>query len=527
MNADQGTDSTPVTSPRRAWMGLAVLTLPALLVTMDLSVLFLAVPALGQDLEPSGVELLWITDVYGFFIAGFLITMGTLGDRVGRRRLLMIGGAAFAAASVVAAFSPSPTVLIAARALLGVAGATLAPSSLALIRSLFPDERRRRVAIGIWMACFAGGAAVGPVVGGVLLEFFWWGSVFLLNVPVIAVMLTSAPWVLPESRDPHPGRLDLVGAGLSVVALLFVVYGVKDLAVHGFHLGTMLTLAVGLAVAAMFVRRQRVVDAPLVDLGVFRAPSIRVSVAAMMLSTAVMAGMLLFVTQYLQLVRDMGPLQAGAWSVPAMIGSIGGSVLAPVVAVRFRSSTLLVTSMVVAAVGLGLFTGVTVTAALPTLVTASLLMGLGAGAIGTLATDLIVSTAPPERAGAASAISETSGELGGALGIALLGTIGTAVYRAEVNARIPTGTGSDAAQAVRDTLAAAPMGGLPTPVLAAARDAFVTGLQAAALTGALLMAAAAATAALALRRQSDHVDGRSSAPARRHDDAPEDQGAAT
>lgn len=508
MDTNLDTSPTPVISPRRAWVGLSVLALPALLVTMDLSVLFLAVPALSRDLAPSSAELLWITDVYGFFIAGSLITMGTLGDRVGRRRLLMIGGAAFAGASVVAAFSPEATVLIAARALLGVAGATLAPSSLSLIRSLFPDERRRQVAIGIWMSCFAGGAAVGPVVGGVLLEFFWWGSVFLLNVPVMAVMLVSARWVLPESRDPHPGRLDLVGAGLSVVALLAVVYGVKGLAVHGFHVGYVLALLLGVAVAAAFVRRQRVVEAPVVDLGVFQAPSIRVSVAAMMLSTAVMAGMLLFVAQYLQLVRGMGPLQAGIWSVPAMVGSIAGSMVAPVVAARVRSSTVLVASMVLAAVGLGLFTGVSVTSPLAVLVTASLVMGLGAGAIGTLATDLIVSTASPERAGAASALSETSGELGGALGIALLGSVGTAVYRAGVSEALPAGAGGDAVQAARDTLSgAAAAGELPGSVLAAARDAYVTGLQVAALTGALLMAATAGAAALALRRQNTRLHG--------------------
>ncbi|HEV3378831.1 MAG TPA: MFS transporter [Thermoleophilaceae bacterium] len=458
MNHTTDTD----TAGRREWIGLAVLALPALLVTMDLSVLFLAVPALTRDLAPSSTELLWITDIYGFLIAGSLITMGTLGDRIGRRRLLMIGGFAFAVASVLAAFATSPAMLIAARAVLGVAGATLAPSSLSLIRSLFPDERRRTVAIGIWMSCFAAGAAVGPLVGGALLEQFWWGSVFLLNVPVMAVMLALAPRVLPESRDPSPGRFDIPGAALSVIALLALVYGVKRVAEQGLDGVAVVSALAGLLVGMLFVRRQRRTHDPLIDLGVFRLQAIRVSIASMVLATFVMAGMLLFITQYLQLVRGMGPLEAGLWSVPAMVGSIAGSMLAPAVAARVRKELVLAGSMGLAAAGLGLLALVSDgSTTLAVLVAGSLGMGLGAGAIGTVATDLIVGTAPPERAGAASGISETGAELGGALGIAILGSIGTAVH---------------------------------------GEDAFVEGLQLAALTGAALTAVAAAVAAVVLLR---------------------------
>src|SRR5688572_7179148 len=221
---------------RREWIGLIVLMLPTILIAMDLTVLHLAVPSLSEDLQPSGSQLLWITDIYGFMIAGSLITMGTLGDRIGRRKLLMMGATAFGVASIIAAFSTSATMLIAARALLGIAGATLMPSTMSLIRNMFLDPRQRTAAIGIWVSGFSVGSAVGPLIGGLLLENFWWGSVFLLGVPVMGVLLIAGPLLLPEYKDPNPGRFDILSAALSLAAVLTTIYGLKQFAEFGLGL---------------------------------------------------------------------------------------------------------------------------------------------------------------------------------------------------------------------------------------------------------------------------------------------------
>jgi MFS transporter, DHA2 family, multidrug resistance protein len=315
---------------RREWIGLAVIALPCLLVTMDLTVLYLAVPELSADLGPSSSQLLWITDIYGFLIAGSLITMGTLGDRIGRRRLLLIGAAAFGVASVVAAFSTSAEMLIAARAVLGVAGATLAPSTLSLIRNMFLDPRQRTFAIGVWAASFSAGAGIGPLLGGVLLEYFWWGSVFLLAVPVMVLLLVLGPVLLPEFRDPAAGRLDVVSAALSLAAVLAVIYGLKRIAEDGLGWLPIVSILAGLAVGAVFLRRQRTLADPLIDLRLFRVPAFSASLATNTLTLFVAYGVFLFIAQYLQLVLGLSPLEAGLWTAPSSGGFIAGSMLAPV-----------------------------------------------------------------------------------------------------------------------------------------------------------------------------------------------------
>jgi DHA2 family multidrug resistance protein-like MFS transporter len=487
---------------RREWIGLAVLALACVLYAMDLTVLHLAVPSLSADLRPTGAQLLWITDIYGFMVAGFLVTMGTLGDRIGRRRLLLIGGAAFGVVSVLAAQSTSPQMLIASRALLGIAGATLAPSTLSLIFSMFADPRQRQTAIGIWITSFSAGGAIGPVLGGVLLEHFWWGSVFLLAVPVMALLLVLGPAMLPEYRDPNAGRLDLVSAAMSLVAVLAVVFGLKLLAQDGLGVLAGCAVVVGLVAGVAFARRQLRLDDPMIDLRLFRIQAFNASLATNLLGIFIVVGYFLFVAQYLQLVLGLSPLEAGLWSLPSAGGFIVGSNLAPWILRRVHPPYVIGAGLAMAAVGLGVLTqvGGSPNADLAILAGASLVISLGLAPVFTATTDLIVGSAPPQRAGAASGISETGAELGGALGIAILGSIGVAVYRGELADTLPAGLPREAAAIARDTLggavdvAAQLPDAVGTALLTAAREAFTQGLQ---LTAALSAAAAAGIAVLA------------------------------
>lgn len=414
---------------RKEWIGLGVIALPCLLYSMDLTVLNLALPAIGADLAPSGVQQLWIVDTYGFFVAGALLTMGTLGDRIGRRRLLMIGAALFGAASVLAAFARSPEMLIGARALLGIAGATVAPSTLSLIRNMFHDEQERALAISIWIAAFSAGAAIGPLLGGVLLELFWWGSVFLLALPVMVLLLVVAPFLLPEYRDPSAGRLDLPSAVLAIAAVLFVIYGLKETAQAGPGVATPAVIA-GLVLGIAFVRRQRRLEDPFVDLALFRAPAFGASLVLYLMGTFVGFGIFVFMTQYLLLVLELSPLEAGLWTAPFALGFVAGSVASPRLARRHGERRVMAGGLVIGLAGYLIITQVH-RVDHPWLVSLGMVVqSLGMAPLFTLTNTLILRAAPPERAGAASGISETASELGGALGIALFGSLATAVYGA-------------------------------------------------------------------------------------------------
>jgi MFS transporter, DHA2 family, multidrug resistance protein len=499
MNALEGTRAG-----RREWIGLGVLALACVLYSMDLTVLHLAVPSLSADLKPSSAQLLWIVDIYGFLLAGSLITIGTLGDRFGRRRLLLIGAAAFAAASLLAAFSSSAEMLIAARALQGIAGATLAPSTLSLIRNMFLDPAQRTLAIGVWITSFSAGAVIGPPIGGLLLEFFWWGSVFLLAVPVMVVLLVMGPLLLPEFRDPNAGRIDLRSAALSLAAVLAVVFGLKQGAQEGISGLPALSIVVGLVFGLLFVQRQRRLADPMVDPRLFRLPGFTVSLAAYLLATFVAFASFLFIFQYLQLVLGLSALDAALWSVPSFAAFIVGAMLTPLLVRRVRPAFVMSGGMAMAAAGYVLLTQVG-GASLAVVVLASIVFSLGEAPTFTLATDLIIGSAPSERAGVAAAISETSSELGGALGIAILGTIGAAVYRGRMADTVPADVPHEAAEAARDTLGAAVAAGgqLPDPLSAelveAANEAFIQGLHAAALASAIIAAATAVLVAVGLR----------------------------
>jgi MFS transporter, DHA2 family, multidrug resistance protein len=491
---------------RRDWIGLGVIALPCLLYSMDLTVLNLAVPHLSADLKPSASELLWIVDIYGFLVAGSLITMGTLGDRIGRRRLLLMGAAAFGGASVLAAFSRSAGMLIAMRALLGVAGATLAPSTLSLIRSMFLDPGQRTFAIGIWVTSYSVGGAVGPLLGGVLLQYFWWGSVFLIGVPVMLLLLAVGPVLLPEFRDPQAGRLDVWSAALSLGAVLGVIYGLKRLAEGSWGWLPALAALGGLAAGAAFVRRQHGLADPLIDLRLFRLPAFSASLVTYTMATFVAFGTYVFMAQYLQLVLGLEPLQAGLWTVPSMLSFVAGSMIVPPIARRVRPVYVMSAGLVLAAVGFAVLIAVDRPDGLAVLVAGSVIYSVGISPVVILATDLIVGSAPVERAGAAAAISETSSELGGALGIAVLGSIGTAVYRLRVADGFPPGVPPGVAEAARATLggAVSVVKELPdtvgAPLLQAAREAFTRSFEVTVAINATLAVATGILAAVLLRR---------------------------
>ncbi|MCL7429221.1 MFS transporter [Streptomyces sp. YS415] len=493
-------DPTEAVQRPGRWLALSVLVLAVLLVAVDATVLGLATPYISEDLNPTGTQLLWIGDVYSFVIAGLLVSMGSLGDRIGRKKILLVGATAFGAISVLNAYATTPELMILARALLGVAGATLMPATLALIRNLFHDPRERSLAVGIWGATASAGTAVGPIVGGFLLEHFWWGSVFLINLPVMAVLVLVGIRMLPESRNPNPGPWDLAGVLLSLVGMVGVVYAVKEAAAHG---PAWDSLAVGLLGAAAlygFVRRQLTLPAPLLDMRLFRNRGFSGAVLADLLTILGLSGLVFFLSQYLQLVQGRGPFEAGLAELPAAVGAVAAGLIAGRTARRW--SVRAVVSGGLAAVGLALaaLTVLDQSTGYPLLGAALLVVGIGAGFSFTVTADVILSSVPKEQAGAASAVSETAYELGAALGIAVLGSIVTGVYRDFTG---PAGTPDAAHESLGGAVEAA--AGMPAEsaqsMLDAARQSFVDGLALAAGAGATVLLLASVAAWFMLRHQ--------------------------
>ncbi|MFF7278943.1 MFS transporter [Streptomyces griseorubiginosus] len=482
---------------RREWTALAVLMLPLLLVSMDVSVLYFAIPAISADLEPSGTQQLWIFDIYAFVLAGLLMTMGSLGDRIGRRRLLLIGAVAFSAASLAAAYANSAEMLIAARAVLGIGGATLMPSTMALIRTMFTDPGQRAKAIGIWSGMMTAGIALGSVMSGVLVEYFWWGSVFLVNLPAMVLLLVLGPILLPESRDPAPGRFDWPSVPLSMAAVLPVVYGLKEIPSDGWNVRYVLSITVGLLFAALFVHRQRSTANPMISPALFRAHGFAPAVVLNLVSAFAMMGSAVFTTQYLQSVLGKSALEAALW---ALLPSVPIGLVAPVTTALVQKGVnrayVVTAGFAIAACGYGLL-ALAGTDSMWLVLTACGVLASGIVMVISQMTDLALGAAPAERAGSASSLLETGTEFGGALGMAVLGSIGTAVYRHEMPGSAP--------DAARETLGGALAVADRFPGLATtAREAFTSGMQGAAIAGAVLLVGAAVLAALTLRRVPVH-----------------------
>src|SRR5215470_11310326 len=386
---------------RREWTGLAVLLLPLLLVSMDVSVLYFAVPFISAGLAESSTQQLWIFDIYGFVLAGLLITMGSLGDRIGRRRLLLIGALAFSLASLGAAYSHTAGQLIAARAVEGIAGATLVPSTLALIRNMFHDERQRRTAIAIWTAATMSGIALGPVISGILLNHFWWGSVFLINIPLL----------VPEFRAPQPGRFDLTGSLLSLAAVLPAIYGIKEIAANGLDYARAAWIAAGVIAGAAFILRQARARAPMIDLKLFRSRGFTGSVMMNLVAMFAIIGFAVFITQYLESVLGMRPFTAALWSLVPMAGTMAATPVTRALAQRLDRAYVAVGGFLLAGAGFAALTQVHVHSPIWFVLTAASVYAGGVLAVMSIGSELIMGAVPPERAGAAAAVAETATEL--------------------------------------------------------------------------------------------------------------------
>ncbi|QWC85740.1 MFS transporter [Nocardioidaceae bacterium] len=470
-----GRPAVEAADPRR-WWALAVLASSLLVVVMDMTILNVALPAMVADLRLDAVAQLWVVDVYALTLAAFLVPVTALGDRWGRRRMLVAGYTAFAVGSLGILLADSAAAVVAVRAVLGIGGAMIMPSTLSLIRSTFADPRERTLALSIWGATAALGAAVGPVVGGALLAAFSWHAAFLLNVPLMVVAALGALWLLRENRSSRPGRLDPAGIVLSAGGLTATVYAIKLLGKEGPTLPVLTVLAVGAAALAVFARRMLTSQRPMLDVRLFGSPVLRAGVIAALASSAAMVAVLFVGSQWLQFVQGWTPLQAGLALLPLAVGALVASPFAPALAARTSPRLVLTGGVVVLAVGLTLLA--VVPAVYVWVAAAFAVIGLGTSALG-LGSALIMGAADDARAGTAAAMEEITYELGAVLGITVLGSVLGVVYRAS----LPEATDA----AVRESVA----GAIGTPGFDAASDAFVSGFAAVGLAGAVLTAAAA------------------------------------
>lgn len=425
------TDQTSTLSKPRRWAALVVLLFPVLLISVDNTVLTFAVPAIAEALAPTGTQQLWIIDIYPLILAGLLVPFGSLGDRIGRRRLLLIGASGFAAVSAFASFATDPNQLIASRALLGLFGAMLMPATLSLIRNIFIDDTERRTAIAIWAAAFSGGAVLGPLVGGVLLNHFWWGSVFLLAVPMLLPLLIGGLVLVPESKDPNPGKVDPISIVLIVLTLLPFTFAIKSFSTAPWYL-----LAAALVVSVIsgisFVRRQLGTKIPMIDVRLFSNAMFSGSLLVNLIGIFSLIGFIYFVSQHLQLIAGYTPLQAGLLMTPGMILSMAFGLLAVGLSKKFGSPNVMMAGLLFSALAYTLVIIAGNNPSIALLMIAFCVLGTGIGMTETLSNDMALSAVPASKAGAASAISETAYEVGTVLGTAVLGTILNTVYSAKL-----------------------------------------------------------------------------------------------
>jgi MFS transporter, DHA2 family, multidrug resistance protein len=500
-------DPSQVRAGRKEWLGLGLLVLPSLLLFMMLTILFLAIPHIAVDLRPSSTQMLWIVDIYGFLMAGFLVAMGTLGDRVGRRLVFTAGSAVFAVVSLVAAYTGDPGWMIFWRAVLGVAAAAVMPATLGLIFSMFLNPKQRGIAIGAWAASISVGVALGPLLSGVLIEVFDWRATFLVAVPVMAIVAIGAPFVLPEHKDGNAGKLDLFSVGLLLATLLPLIYGVKTLAKDDSGGVAVGAIAVGVAFGVWFVLRQLRSSAPLLDVRLFANRTVSGALSVYVLAALAMGGMYLMFTRYLQLVADLSPMQTGFAILPAALVLVGVSMFSPILARRVRPGYIIAGGFAVQVVGYLMLTQVSAdagaTAGLPLLLAGFIVLYPAVNPAMALTTGLVVGSVPPEKAGAASGLSTTANDLGLSLGVALIGSIGVAAYRNDIT--LPGGLPADVAASARESLdgAVSAAQGLPAEVantvLEPARAAFTSGLNLSALIAAVIAVAGAVLAAVRLK----------------------------
>ncbi len=496
----------PATEPyARRWWGLLVLSLSLVLIGLDNSILNVALPTLVREIDATNAQLQWIVDAYVLVFAGLLLTAGSLGDRFGRKGALNLGLVIFLGAALYASTTDSAQQLIAARAVMGIGGALIMPATLSILTNMFPPEERGR-AIGVWAGVAGVGIPLGPLLGGWLLEHFPWGSVFLVNVPVVLVALGFGQWLLPTSRDPRAPRVDIGGAVLSMAALAVLIYGLIEAPVKGWgSTETLVALGGGLVLLAVFAWWETRVREPMLDLRFFRNPRFTAANVAITFVFFALFGAMFSLTQYLQFVLGHSALDAGLRMAPMALGMMIGAPLSARLSERIGSKIVVTTGLGFATLGMLLMTRLEVGSGYVDFLAPLMVMAFGMGFTMAPATEAIMGAIPRAKAGVGSAMNDTTRQVGGALGVATIGSLMASNYRANVADALAgiQGIPAGAAERAQDSLGAAlalaaqsgPQGGA---VALAAREAFVDAMSAGFIAGAVVAAMGAAIAAVFL-----------------------------